>query len=140
MNYQMKHHRLNAELRQISLCFATVTDRTADSILEECIAYVSERDPMCVSAFHLEVQARGRVVRIILLQLDGGLWVDGRHTGCVLHPIQWNGPSHLQAQWQSQLGVTMNLERHSHAADLMSSFRARTATDQPNAKKQAGKL
>jgi len=127
---QRKHHRLNAVFCQISLCFDTVIDRSA----ENTPAHVRERNPTCVPVFHLEVQACGRVVRIILLQLNGGLRVNGRHTGGVLHPVQWNGPSHLQAQRQSQLDVMIDLARRSHAADRMSSFRASTATDQPDAR------
>lgn len=59
---------------------------------------------MCRSAVqmaYLEVQAGGRVVGVVLLQLDGRLGVDGGHAGCVLHPIQGDGPPHLHLKFIS---------------------------------------
>ena len=46
-------------------------------------------------AAYLEVQAGGRIVGVVLLQLDGRLGVDGGHAGRVLHPVQRDGPPQL---------------------------------------------
>ena len=52
---------------------------------------------LAAAGAYLEVQARGGVVGVVLLQLDGRLGVDGRHAGGVLDPVQWDGAPHLHA-------------------------------------------